>query len=288
MSGGVRFTATSALLVTGLAVALLAVKGCGASQGSSPISATPAANGPVTPTAGTEWPTVVNCSGTYQRHLQGIALDDAFHIFWSFTEVIVKTDSNGSVLLARNVEGHHGAPVFVNGALYVPVDRGDAYNPLGVHDSWIHKYDPSTLSLIATYPLPQVSYGAGAVGYGNNRFVVAANLPEGGADNTVYEYDANFNFVSSRALHSGYTLLGVQTAAFGDGAWWFGAYGNVLIRTGPDFSAPVRYNLDASLGLAPIGSDRFYVGHGNSCDAGGCIGSVTLATTAQLTAIVKQ
>ena len=43
--------------------------------------------------------------------------------------------------------------------------------------------------------------------------------------NYVHEYDKDFNLVKRHVLNSGYTVLGIQTAAFMDGEFLFGIYG---------------------------------------------------------------
>jgi hypothetical protein len=48
-------------------------------------------------------------------------------------------------------------------------------------------------------------------------------------ENYAYEYDGDFKFVKRHVLDSGFTLVGIQTAAFANDHWWFGCYGEPKI-----------------------------------------------------------
>ena len=45
----------------------------------------------------------------------------------------------------------------------------------------------------------------------------------------------------------------LQTATFGDGRWWFGCYGSVLIRCEADLSTFTEFVFNASDGLEALG-----------------------------------
>ena len=59
------------------------------------------------------------CEGVYPRHLQGICTNDKDAIYWCWTDVLVKTDTDGRVLKKVPVANHHGDLCFHNGRVYV-------------------------------------------------------------------------------------------------------------------------------------------------------------------------
>ncbi len=201
----------------------------------------------------------VQCEGVYAKHLQGICTDDREAIFWCFTDVLVKTDRDGHMLKRVPVASHHGDLCYAEGRVYVAVNLGKFNQPQGRADSWVYVYDPADLRETARYRTPEVVYGAGAIGYRQGRFFVAGGLPVGVNENYVYEYDAQFRFVTRHVIASGYTLMGIQTAAFGGDHWWFGCYGKpaVLLRTDAAFQSVERFTLNVSLGIVALPDGRF-------------------------------
>lgn len=55
------------------------------------------------------------CEGFYTNHLQGICTDGGEAIFWSWTDVLVKTDRRGRLLKQVRVSNHHGDLCFLEG-----------------------------------------------------------------------------------------------------------------------------------------------------------------------------
>ena len=99
-------------------------------------------------------------------------------------------------------------------------------------------------------------------------------LPDGVEENSVYEYDEAFTFVRKHIITSGHTHLGIQTATFAHGRWWFGCYGDpkVLLVTDPEFQLKGRYAFDCSLGIVGLPGDRL-LSASNRCDTEkGCTG----------------
>jgi hypothetical protein len=80
--------------------------------------------------------------------------------------------------------------------------------------------------------VPELVHGAGGMAWYDGKFIIVGGLPPGVNENYAYEYDENFRFVKRHVIASGYTLMGIQTIAQADGAWWFGCYGKpaVLLR----------------------------------------------------------
>lgn len=48
------------------------------------------------------------CEGLYPMHLQGIITDKKANLYWSYTNVLVRTDLKGKVLNKIKVLNHHG------------------------------------------------------------------------------------------------------------------------------------------------------------------------------------
>jgi hypothetical protein len=221
----------------------------------------------------------VACAGTYPRHLQGVCTDEKDAIFWCFTTQLVKTDRAGKVLRKVNVASHHGDLCFHRGKVYVAVNLGKFNDPKGNADSWVYVYDAGDLSRLATHRTPEVFHGAGGIAYHAGQFLVVGGLPDGVRENFAYEYDGDFKFVKKHALASGHTKLGIQTAAFADGRWWFGCYGSpaILLTADAALKQVKRYEFDCSLGIVPLGGGKFLVARGASVKGKGLTGRLVLA-----------
>ena len=222
----------------------------------------------------------VECEGTYKQHLQGVCTGDD-SIFWCFTTTLVKTDLSGKLLKKSDVATHHGDLCFHDGNLFVAVNFAIFNRAEGGADSWVYVYKADDLSLIAKHPVPEVLHGAGGIACHGGKFVVVGGLPPGVEENYAYEYDEQFKFVKKHALKSGYTLMGIQTAAFADGNWWFGCYGKpaTLLKADKSFQKVERFEYDCSVGIVPIGGGRFLVGRDSSSKEKGHTGRLVLAET---------
>jgi len=218
--------------------------------------------------------TAVTCGGTYARHLQGICTNDKDRIYWCFTTDLVQTDLSGRALRSVPVANHHGDLCFDDDKLYVAVNLGKFNRPAGEADSWVYVYRAETLEELSRHRTPEVVHGAGGVACRDGRFVVVGGLPEGVDENYAYEYDQEFAFQKRHVLPSGYTRLGIQTAAWSDGAWWFGCYGNppVLLKADTSLTTVRRYRFACSLGIVGVPGGRFLVARGSCQGNGGCTG----------------
>lgn len=223
-------------------------------------------------------PRTVTCEGTYPKHLQGVCVDDDF-IYWCFTTELVKTDRSGKRLKQIPVADHHGDLCLHAGKLYVAVNLGQFNDPLGNANSWVYVYDAETLQELARHETQEVFHGAGGIGVKDDRFYVVGGLPEGVQENFIYEYDSEWKFVQKHVLKSGHTDLGIQTATFAHGQWWFGCYGKpqILLVTDPDFKMRGRYEFDCSLGIAGLPDGQLLVATGKCEKDRGCSGSVSFA-----------
>ncbi|MDI1314546.1 hypothetical protein [Prosthecobacter sp.] len=201
------------------------------------------------------------CEGAYPRHLQGICTDGKGSIFWCWTDELVKTDHNGHVLKKVAVASHHGDLCYHDSRVYVATNLGKFNQPAGAADSWVYVYDAATLAELAKHRLPDVVHGAGGMEYHDGKFIVIGGLPPGVNENYLYEYDKSFRLQKRHVLASGYTLLGIQTVAYADGAWWFGCYGKPaeLLRADENFQFTGKWDFNASVGIAPISGGRFLI-----------------------------
>jgi len=195
---------------------------------------------------------VVVCPGDYGGHLQGLATDADLNIYWSFTVQLVKTDREGGLLKVVDVPTHHGDLAWVDGKVYVAVNLGRFNEEPGQADSWVYVYDAEDLSLLAKHPVQEAVHGAGGMDHRDGAFFVVGGLPEDYGENYVYEYDGDFRFVKRHVVASGHTHLGIQTAAWLDGNWWFGCYEDRLglLQTDADFQVLGRHDPSFALGIA--------------------------------------
>lgn len=230
----------------------------------------------------------VTCEGTYPHHLQGICTNEKDVIYWCFTTKLVKTDRSGKVMKQVDVANHHGDLCFHQGKVYVALNLGKFNDPKGNADSWVYVYDADDLSLLAKHKTPEVFHGAGGIAVHDGKFLVVGGLPNDVNENYVYEYDTDFKFVKKHVLASGHTHLGIQTATFADGHWWFGCYGRpksdtapstppILLKADASLKKVERFEFDCSLGIVPVGHGKFLVARGGSTKEKGHTGRLVLA-----------
>jgi enterochelin esterase-like enzyme len=214
----------------------------------------------------------------YPKHLQGIGCD-GHSLFWSFTTTLVKSDLQGTVLKSVPVADHHGDLCVHDGKVFVAVNLGKFNDPAGHADSWVFAYDAASLKELARYPVPEVFHGAGGIGVHNGNFFIVGGLPETVPENYVYEYDARFTFQRKHTIASGHTELGIQTAAFAHGRWYFGCYGKPqqLLITDTDFRLLGRYPWDCSLGIEALPGGRLLSASGLCSGTAGCTGKIRTA-----------
>ena len=221
----------------------------------------------------------VSCEGAYPRHVQGICTNGKDAIYWCWTDVLVKTDTEGRILRQVPVADHHGDPCFHNGRVYVATNLGKFNRPAGEADSWVYVYDGDTLAELAKHPVPELVHGAGGMAYREGKFIIVGGLPPGVNENYLYEYDESFKFQKRHVLASGYTLMGIQTAAYADGAWWFGCYGKpqVLLRADEKFQLTGNWEFNASVGIVPISGGRFLIAQNTAVKGKGNEAKVVIA-----------
>ena len=95
----------------------------------------------------------------------------------------------------------------------------------------------------------------------DGRFIVVGGLPPGITENYICEYDEGLRFRKRHVLASGYTLMGIQSVAHTDGAWWFGCCGKpaVLLRADEQFRFAGKWEFNASVGIATASRGRFLI-----------------------------
>ncbi|MBN1492084.1 MAG: hypothetical protein JXA69_19380 [Phycisphaerae bacterium] len=203
----------------------------------------------------------VSCEGAYPRHLQGICTNRRDSIYWSFTDVLVRTDTAGRMIHRVDVASHHGDLCLHKGRVYVAVNLGAFNQPPGREDTWVYVYDGESLDALARHPTPELVHGAGGIAWQGDSFIVVGGLPEGTDENYLYEYDESFTFRKRHVLPSGHTDKGIQTAAFVAGHWWFGCYGTprVMLQADPSFALVGRFEFDCALGITDLPDGRALV-----------------------------
>lgn len=204
----------------------------------------------------------VACEGIHRHHVQGICTNEKDAVYWSFTTTLVKTDRNGKLLKKIPVRSHHGDLCHHRGRIYVAVNFGNFNDPAGKADSWVYVYDADDLSLLAKHQVPQVFHGAGGIAHHDGQFIVVGGLPQGVEENYAYQYDRRFQFIRKHVIRSGYTRLGIQTAAFADGHWWFGCYGTQLLKVERSFKLVGKYAFDCGVGIVGVSPGNFLIGRG--------------------------
>jgi hypothetical protein len=207
-------------------------------------------------------PERIVCAGDYGGHLQGVATDGE-SIYWSFTVAVVKTDLTGNILVSREAPSHQGDMCYKDGVVYVAVNRG-RFNTESRGVSQVTAYDAKTLEPMWTKPLPDMPHGAGGMTWKGDRFYIIGGLPLKHEKNYVYEYTSDFKFVKRHDLDTGFTWMGIQTAAHEDDTFYFGIYGSKgdpsgVLASPDDLSSYTRYTGAGSVGIIKL-DGAYYLG----------------------------
>ncbi len=203
----------------------------------------------------------VICPGEYGGHQQGMATDRKTAIFWSHTVALAKTDLTGKLLKVIDVPTHSGDLAYHDGKVYVATNLGDFNREGGKRDSWIYVYNAEDLALLDKHPVNDVEFGAGGIAYHEGRFIIIGGLPTEYEENYVYEYDENFTFLKRYVLPTGHTNVGIQSAAYHNGYWWFGCYGEKgLVQVDESFKLVKMYGLNFAWGIIGLEGDTLMQG----------------------------
>ncbi len=205
---------------------------------------------------------ILKCPGGYGGHLQGLATDGK-HIYWSFTVTIVKTDLAGKILATQDGPSHQGDLCVKDGIVYVAVNRGH-FNYRKGAVSEVHSYDAETLKPLKTWKLKDMPHGAGGMTWRGDSFFIVGGLPPSHNRNYVYEYSSDFKLLKRHVLQTGFTLMGIQTAAYENGRFLFGIYGcsgnpSGVLAVEDDLKTFKRYTGGGSVGILRFG-ERYFTG----------------------------
>ena len=217
-------------------------------------------------------------------HLQGFTTDGV-HMYWSFTDTLVKTTMEGTVRVQVPVATrweHLGGIDYHNGRIYA---AGMARNPAW---SSIHIYDAATLAVVDIIPLRNIvndmnrgvddNNGAGCITVGKDPatgedilLVGCATKPKSTFEGQiVMQYDLKGNLQRKHIVPTGCTNLGIQNIDRDPdtGYYWMTAYGKgdeqhareTLYCVSQDLTTVLAsYILPSSYGLHCCGGDRFYL-----------------------------
>ena len=195
-------------------------------------------------------PLQFKCEKLYPMHLQGVDCDENI-IYWSFSDLLVKTDWQGKELAAVKVPYHHGDLCLKNGKLYVAVNFGKFNNPNGMAKNFIYEYDAATLKYITRYAVDEVKHGAGAIAPTDNGFIVGGGLPLDPANyhaNLLYEYDKNFKFVR-RIEAAPWSLEGIQVIQNMPDGWLLAGHRNRILVYDKNFKFISDEGFNATHGI---------------------------------------
>ena len=204
----------------------------------------------------------IRCEGNWSGHLQGFAFDGKDKLYWVFDHHLVQTDLKGKLINATmlkrepGTKNHGGSPCCADGKIYVPYCGSGINAELNGDPSYnfVQVYDENELSLIKSYSIPEVVYGAGAIIFAGGNFFVAGGRPENMPGNTVYEYSPEFKLLKKHHLEFN-SRKGIQSMAFDGRNFWFGCYGvrtGSAFRTGRDFKVNGYYNFSGAYGMIPL------------------------------------
>ena len=222
-------------------------------------------------------PGTIDCEGLYRGHLQGVATDGR-SIYWSFTCTIVRTDMSGRKLASVEAPRHQGDLCVKGSVVYVAVNLG-RFNQANSAVSMVMSYDAETLGHLRSWRI-DMPHGAGGMTWKGDHFYVVGGLPATHERNYVYEYDGDFRLVERHELATGFTLMGIQTAAFEDGRFLFGIYGcpgtpSGVLTCPPDLSSFERWTDSGKVGIVKIGG-AYYTGATRSVDGSGPVNAGSL------------
>ncbi len=195
----------------------------------------------------------------FKGHLQGIAADEN-GIYWSFTDVLLKTDYTGKTLISRPVFSHCGDICVVDGKIYAAMVLRLPEKEMAKFDNWsgwIFEFDAATLELTGKYKShkPRID----GITFASGKFYVGV---DGGRNfhpvNEILICDRNFKLLETRTIDIGQpTRYGAQTLNFVQGKLLASFYSDkrkkACFFTPDDISRPESFFPQrCSFGLAEI------------------------------------
>jgi len=176
-----------------------------------------------------------------------------------------------------DVASHHGDLTYHDGKVFVAVELGSFNRPPGESNPWVYVYDGASLKFITKHSVPELVHGCGGMAYHDGRFILVGGLPGDHQKNYLFEYDEHFQFQTRHDLPTGQTRLGIQTAGYMDGHWWFGCYGSPdnpgLLKVNEEFRLAGTSVSDFSYGITRLNDNTVLQG---ACFANNRRGKVRL------------
>ena len=163
----------------------------------------------------------VVCPGFYWQHLQGIAADSG-KIYWSYSNKIIKTGTDGKIENIVDAPWHHGDCCFYGGKLYVAVNLGK-FNTKDKADNYVYIYD-ADLNFIEKIALPEIAGGLGGITHHNGSFYAVGGIHESEPAFKICKYSKDFKLEKEYFVPVGDSLWGVQTICRANGRFWLGVY----------------------------------------------------------------
>lgn len=198
------------------------------------------------------------CEGTYAQPLRDIAADKT-NIWWSFGNVIVKTDIQGKKTAEKNIRDATLHGITHEGEKVYAVYGGKS------GESGINIYAADSLGLIKTVRLDNLGEIVPRdIAFDSRHFFVAGNSGKTNDFVTVNEYDPDFNFIKSHRAQTGLTG-GAQNIGCIDGNFYIACFANrknrnILFKFAKDFESRGKYQTCCSVGAVEIAPKLCLVG----------------------------
>lgn len=195
---------------------------------------------------------VLTVEGNYPFHLQGVDRNGENEYFWSFTEYIVKTDSNGKVLLRKHLVSaplHLGDLCSRNGYIYVTCTNIPDYSK-DCRGSTIRVYSQKDLSFVMEYPV-SLKFGCDGICTTPEGFAVAIGCgsPNNNEVSQIFEYDGEFNLRKLHEFEHKPTYSAIQCLKrLPNGGYVASLYGLLILLDG-NFKVNERKSIDAGIGI---------------------------------------
>ena len=155
---------------------------------------------------------ITNENVSYKSHIQGIAADET-GIYWSFTNILVKTDYEGKVLKEVTNPTHGGDLCIADGDIYLAVQyrEPEMIAANNKRRAVVYRYS-SDLVFKKKYPLA-INEGIDGITFYKGKFYVAPDLGKTPKkESYVLLYDKDFNFIKKLDIKTdSLKKFGVQT-----------------------------------------------------------------------------
>ena len=202
----------------------------------------------------------VRCEGLYKNHLQGIAVSNG-KIFWSHTDVLVRTNADGKIEKFTLAPRHHGDCCFYDGKLYVSVNQPGRKTE-HKNSIWVYDFD---LNFIKKIQIKNLNSKGGIDGleFHNGFFYLSGSFFSGEGENRtfkIFKLDKDFNLLETFLLPANEIVYGAQTICWAYDRFWLGMYLKKehshtqlkLWEVDENFKLIKKHKINAAVGLTPI------------------------------------